>query len=368
MKKILMVGNTDFSIYNYRKELVEKLINENYEVYVMAPKSNYFNELLQLGCKFYNINLSSYSINPFFEIKTIIDIYYKIKKIKPDIILTYTIKPNSYVGFISRILKIPYIVNITGLGIAIENGGILQKISLFILKIGIKKANTIFFQNQDNYNFLTNKFHNSELSNLIPGSGVNLIEHPFVEYPPIENNIIHFLFIGRIIKSKGIEELFDLILYLEKKYKTNFHFHICGSNSEDYKEKFSKICQFENVTYHGKVKNIHSFIADSHAVILPTHHEGMANVLLEAAATGRPVLASNIPGCIETFDENISGLSFEVKNSKSLIATVEKFINLSFEDKKKMGIKGREKIEKEFNREIITNLYFSKIKKMLQNK
>ncbi len=360
MNKILMVGNTDFSIYIYRKELVKRLIDEGYEVYISAPKGNYVTDLETIGCKFINTNLSTHGLNPIKEIAVLIQYFFIIQKIKPTTVLTYTIKPNVYAGFICRITRTPYIVNITGLGTSIENGGFLQKIALSLLKIGTKKANKIFFQNKENLEFIIENGIGIGKQRLIPGSGVNLVEHKYEKYPK-ENIPLQFLFIGRIIKSKGVEELFELISYLEKNHEKNFHFHICGAMGRQYIERFYEIIKSDSISYYGKVKNIHPYISQSHLIILPSHHEGMANVLLEAAATGRPVIASNIPGCIETFDENITGISFTVKNSESLIKAVEKFISLSHEEKKIMGINGRKKVEREFNREIITNAYIEEI-------
>lgn len=360
MKKVLMVGNTDFSIYIYRKELAQRLLDEGYQVYVSSPTGDRVPELLAMGCQFIETKVSSYGLNPFKEFLLLLKYFQIITTIKPDIVLTYTIKPNVYAGFISRITNTPYICNITGMGSAVENGGILQKISLLLMKIGMKDAKTIFFQNQSNMEFLTNKNIGKENGKLIPGSGVNLTEHQYEEYPDEENRI-NILFIGRIIQPKGVDELFEAIEFIRKKYSNKVHFHICGSSSKKYDKKIQKLNEYEEVSYYGKVKNIHDYIKECHAVLLPSYHEGMANVLLEAAATGRVILASRIPGCIETFDENISGIGFAPKSSKELIYSIEKFINLSHNKKKNMGKAGRQKIQKEFSREIVTIQYMKEL-------
>ncbi|HOA82196.1 MAG TPA: glycosyltransferase, partial [Defluviitaleaceae bacterium] len=198
---------------------------------------------------------------------------------------------------------------------------------------------------------------------LTPGSGVNLKYHCFEEYPD-SDNIIKFLFIGRIMKDKGIDELLEAAQKVKCMYP-NVQFDLVGYCEENYTKRLS---DFENrgiIKYHGQQDDVHSFIKGAHAIIHPSYHEGMANVLLEAASTGRPVLASNIPGCRETFDEGVTGYGFEVRNTSALVNTIEKFIKLPYEDKKQMGIAGRVKVEHEFDRQIVVDCYMEEIGEIL---
>jgi galacturonosyltransferase len=198
---------------------------------------------------------------------------------------------------------------------------------------------------------------------------VNLDRYPLEKYPE-DDKIIKFLFIGRIMKAKGIDELLEAAQRVKKIY-TNTKFHLIGGAEEDYSRQLSDMENKGIVKYYGQQDNVRQFIKNAHVVILPSHHEGMANVLLEAAATGRPVLASNVPGCKETFDEGISGFGFEVKNVDSLVRAIIKFINLPYDKKKAMGLAGRHKMEKEYDRRIVINSYLeeiNKINEMSENK
>jgi galacturonosyltransferase len=168
------------------------------------------------------------------------------------------------------------------------------------------------------------------------------------------------------MKAKGIDELLEAIERVKNKY-SNVQLDIVGFCEEDYSDKLKEYEKQEFIKYHGQQDDIHTFIKDCHALVLPTYHEGMANVLLEAASTGRPVLASNIPGCKETFDEGVSGLGFEVKNVDSLVKAIIKFIDLPYEEKKAMGIAGRKKMEREFDRNIVVNAYLEEINRVIKN-
>jgi galacturonosyltransferase len=214
------------------------------------------------------------------------------------------------------------------------------------------------------YKFIVNNIVKRKVR-VLPGSGVNLIEHKFEDYPESEENI-HFLFIGRIMKDKGIDELLEAARRIKQKYP-NVHFELIGFCEEGYEDKLQELMNLGIIKYHGLQDDVHSFIKNSHAVILPSYHEGMSNALLEAATTGRPVIASKITGCKETFDDGISGLGFEVKNVDSLENTIIKFIELPLEKKRAMGLAGRRKMEKEFNRQIVVLAYIEEIEKLKKN-
>src|SRR5699024_3054545 len=201
---------------------------------------------------------------------------------------------------------------------------------------------------------------------LIPGSGVNLEEFSLAEYPK-ENDELNLLFIGRIMKDKGIEELIKAAQVLkEQNIKVNFD--AIGFYEGEYAKRVKKLDQSNLITFHGSTNDVKSFIKKSHAVILPSHHEGMANVLLEAASMGRPILASSIPGCQETFNEGITGYGFEPKNVNSLIQAIYKFLELTQEERERMGILGRKNVELEFDRKDIVETYISEIGTIIQYK
>ena len=363
LSRILIASNSIGGLYNFRRELIQKLIEEKYDVFISAPKGDRIAYFTQLGCNFIETNISRHGVNPISDLKLLLKYIEIIRKIKPDVVLTYTIKPNVYGGIACRIQKIPYIANITGLGTSIENDGIIQKIALGLYKVGLRKASCIFFQNSSNQKFFSDRNMIAGNTRLIPGSGVNINYHCFEEYPD-DDNKIKFLFLGRIMKDKGINELLDAAVQIKAKY-SNIYFNLIGDCEEDYYERLKELQEKGIIKYHGRQSDVHSFIKESHAVILPSYHEGMSNVLLEAASTGRPVLASNIPGCKETFDEGVSGFGFEAKSVDSLVKVIIKFIELPYEKKKQMGLAGRKKMEREFDRNIVVNAYLDEINKVL---
>lgn len=357
--RVLILANFGMGLYKFRKELFKELIFRDHEVIISSPYDNYIPLLKELGCKYIESKVDRRGTNPIVDIKLLISYIKIIKKLKPNVVLTYTIKPNVYGGIACRITKIPYLPNITGLGTSVENAGIIQKITLCLYKIGLKNAKCVFFQNAPNRQFFIDRRIIKCNSKVIPGSGVNLDEHPFEEYPDDEENI-KFLFIGRIMKAKGIEELIAAAKRV-KKNNANLEFHIVGFCEEGYSDQLKELDNSMIIQYHGQQDDVHSFIKKSHATILPSFHEGTSNVLLESAATGRPILASNVTGCKETFDEGVSGIGFEVKSVDSIVDAIQRFINLPYTKKKEMGLAGRKKMEREYDRKIVINAYLEQM-------
>lgn len=358
MKKVLILANNDVGLYKFRKELIQELV-KNYKVYISLPDGEFIHQLKELGCEFINTPISRRGTNPITDVKLFMNYKKIIREVKPDVVLTYTIKPNIYGGLACRMAGIPYICNITGLGTAVENDGILQKITLFLYKNALKEATCVFFQNESNKNFFSKKRVIKGKSRLIPGSGVNLDYYPILEYPLDKE--INFLFIARVMKEKGIDQYLEAAEYIKRKYP-NTRFHILGICEEKYENKLRIMQERKIIQYHGMQSDVREFHKFSHCTIHPTYYpEGMSNVLLESAASGRPVITTNRSGCREIVDDTVNGYIVEQENSRDLIEKIEKFISLDYEDKKQMGIMGRRKVEREFSREIIINAYMSEI-------
>lgn len=357
-RKILVLANSGMGLYRFRKELLQKLIAENYEVHISLPQDEYTPRLIELGCKFIDTRIDRRGTNPFrdggllrFYIRT-------IRGLKPDAVLTYTVKPNIYGGIACRITNTPYLANITGLGTALENKGFLQEILLKLYKAGLKNASCVFFQNEPNRQYFLNKGIVRSKTRLLPGSGVNLQEHGGEAYPP--DGLTHFLFIGRIMKAKGIGELLEAAKRVKRQHP-DVRFHLVGGMEENFGRKLADYENYGIIKYHGEQQDVRSYIKNAHAVILPSYHEGTSNVLLEAAASCRPVLASRVTGCRETFDEGISGLGFEAKNVNSLMDTINRFIELPYAEKEYMGLAGRAKMVKEYDRRHVIQAYMEEI-------
>ncbi len=364
MKALILVNN-EMTLYNFRQEFLNTLIQNGYEVVISMPSGKYDQLFSEMGCKIIHTELSMHGMNPFKDFK-LPKIYQAIiKKEKPNIVITYTIKPNIYGGVAAGRCKVPCISTVTGLGAAFEKGWLISKISYLLYRIGTRKTACVFFQN---------KAHSEQFARngiavgrhvIVAGSGVNLKKHAFVPYR--EEDRIRLLFVGRVTKDKGIDELIAAVRKIKENTDLPVSLELLGNIEAGYDEKISD-CQKEGMLiYHGRHENVHDYIKDCSAVVLPSYHEGLANVLLEAAACGRPVIASKINGCIEAFDDGVTGIGCAPRDEDSLYDAIVDFAKLSKEQRAEMGRKGREKVEKEFDREAVNQIYLSKIDEICQS-
>lgn len=362
--KIMILANSDTGLYKFRRELLEELIKKH-QVCICLPNGDFIPAMVEMGCHFIHCDkLERRGKNPFKEAKLIS--FYKevLKREKPDIVFTYTIKPNIYGGMACKSLKIPYVVNITGLGSAVENPGIMQRVTLVLYKMGLKDAQKVFFQNTENRDFMLNKKVVSGAYDLLPGSGVNLNQYQQYEYPNGET--IDFVFIARIMKEKGIDQYLDAAEFIRKKYPQT-RFHVCGACKEEYRVKLEKLHQDKIIIYHGKVKDMVKIYQNISCTIHPTYYpEGLSNVLLESSATGRPIITTNRSGCREVIDDGVNGFICKQKDSGDLIKQIEKFLSLSWEERRNMGLAGRKKVEQEFDRKIVISKYLQEVTKVLK--
>lgn len=351
--RVMILANFDLGLYQFRKELIEELLKEN-EVIISLPYGELVEPLKEMGCKFIDTPVDRRGINPATDLKLLNEYRRLLKVENPDLVITYTIKPNVYGGLVCRLAHIPYAVNITGLGTAFENGGLLKKIVTSMYKVACKKAKVVFFENEENRQiFIREKIVKEAQTHRLNGAGVNLEKYQVSEYP--EGEKIKFLFMGRVMAEKGINELFEAMKKLVAE-GINCELDVLGGYEEDYKEKIQE-CENEGwLHYHGYQKDVRPFIEKCHCFVLPSWHEGMANTNLESAASGRPVITSNIPGCMEAVVDGISGFLVERKNVEDLYRVMKKFAELPFEERKSMGLAGRKHMEKVFDKnKIVAN-------------
>nr|WP_321293147.1 glycosyltransferase family 4 protein [uncultured Trichococcus sp.] len=363
MKKVLILVNHDVVIYNFRKELVERLLEDGYEVIISSPYGERIDDLVQMGCQYIEATISRHGTNILEELKLLAHYRKIIKDVKPDVVLSYTIKPNIYGGMACRSLNVPYIANITGLGTAVENAGMMQKISIGLYKVAFKKINCVFFQNTENMQFFIDNNIAIGKHRLVPGSGVNLEQFQPLSYP--NDNTIEFVFISRIMKEKGIDQYLEAAQVIRGKYP-NTRFHICGFCEQKYEGKLNELQSKGTIIYHGMVRDIRQIMRKTHCTIHPTYYpEGISNVLLESSACARPLITTNRSGCREVVDTGINGYIIEQKNSQDLIEKIEDFINLDNTNRKQMGLAGRRKVEVEFDRQIVVSAYLEEITKVM---
>ncbi|SDX26867.1 glycosyltransferase family 4 protein [Paenibacillus sp. CF384] len=363
MKQVLILSNHHAYTYNFRKETIKRLIDEKYNVYIVLPYGEKVELLKEMGCKFIDLPLDRRGMNPLTDLKLLIRYYKTIKQIKPDVVLSFTVKPNIYGGLVCRKLKVPHISNITGLGTAVESVSLVQKMLIQLYKLSFKKISCIFFQNKDNQQFFIDKKIALDRHKIIPGSGVNLEHFKLIEYP--SGIKIEFVFISRIMKEKGIDQYLEAAEYISKKHP-NTRFHILGFCEENYEEKLKEMQDRGIIQYHGMRSDVREFLQFTHCTIHPSYYpEGISNVLLESAACGRPIITTNRSGCRDVVDDGVNGYIIEQRNSNDLIEKIEKFLDLDIEEKQKMGMASRVKVEKEFDRKIVVEAYVREIEKAL---
>ncbi|HOV27885.1 MAG TPA: glycosyltransferase family 4 protein [Pseudobacteroides sp.] len=361
-KKVLMLGNSRLVIFGFRGELIERLVADGYRVTVSFPNGP-FGEgeevSRQYGCEFVEIPMNRRGTNPIEDLRLIYRYVKLIKSVDPDVVLAYTVKCDIYGGIACRLTHKAFMPNITGLGKGLVEGGVVSFLAKHLYRFAVKKAKCIFFQNEQDREFFLKKGIKCDNYCLLPGSGVNLTKFKQLPYPTDE--IIVFTYIARVMKAKGIEEYLGAAQYLKGKY-SNVEFHICGFCEEDYKIKIQELVDSGTVVYHGLVDDVTKYVAFSHCIVLPTFHpEGISNVLLEGAACGRPLITTNRAGCRETVIDGVTGYLIKERDTKDLIEKMECFISLSNEERAKMGMAGRLKIENEFDRQIVVEKYCQQI-------
>ena len=319
-----MIANDTTYVYNLRYEVIERLIQTGYEVTVVCERQLYEDEIKESGAVVIPMSIKRHSKNPFTDLSMFWLFKKIIRKHRPDVVLTYNIKPNIYVGMVCRLFHIPYLTNITGLGTAVEYPGLMQKITLLLYRIALKEASCVFFQNSENREFFT------------------------------ENNIFC-----------RIDQYLEAAREIRKEHK-NVYFHVIGGcDDEHYVDILRRENESGSIIYHGLQKNMSEYQKMSSCMVLPSYYpEGMNNVLLESAASGRPIITTSRSGCGEIVDDAATGFLVKEKDAGDLVCKIEKFLSMSFEERKAMGLAGRQKVEREFDREMVVKAYVNEIKRL----
>ena len=363
MKKVFVLSNNLNGLFCFRRELIERLLDPGFSVTISAPKdderASYF---ASKGCEIIETQMDSTG-KSIKEDCSLFSFYLNLlKKRRPDIVLTYTIKPNLYGGLACRLLKIKQIANVTGLGSVFEKESLLRKFVVGLYRLCLKKTAVVFFQNKDNLQFALSHRMTGENSVLIPGSGVNLEYHSFKPYP--EKEAQRFIFISRLIKEKGIDLYVDSAKQIKQEYP-DVEFHVVGRMTPPYEELIRDCEEKGFLIYHGFQWDIRPYLENCHCTVHPTYYpEGMSNVLLESCAAGRPVITTDQPGCREIVEDGVTGYIIKPKDQDDLKSRMVDFIKLPYAEKCRMGQYAREKVAREFDREIVTRAYMDAIAKL----
>lgn len=351
---IAVLSNDHVWTYNLRRELLERLLAFGHRVVLLLPYGEKVELLKEMGCEFIELPYESRGMNPIKELKLFLDYCKHLRAVRPDLVLSYTIKPNVYGGSACRVLRLPYLVNVTGLGSALHGTGLLSRITAFLYKTGIGGARHVFFQNTEDLAYMQSRGMVRSPCSVLPGSGVNTEYYSESPYPPEGNT--EFIFISRVLREKGASEFFAAAEKMRGRYD-NVRFHICGLCGKEYEEELARLTADGVVCYHGAVSDIREYLKNTHCTVLPSYYEGMANALLESSAFGRPVIATDVAGCRETFSDGVSGFSCRVADSESLYLAMEKFHLLPYEEKKNMAHSAREWVCERFDRRLVLEAY-----------
>lgn len=364
--RILILSNSSSGLYEFRNEVVEDLLRDH-EVFISLPDEDAYTKILaDEGCNIFHTGFNRRGMNPVKDTILLLRYIRLIRRIRPKMVLTYTIKPNIYGGMACRLTHTNYAANITGLGTAIQGGGMLSNVLIKMYRVALNKAKAVFYQNEYNMEFMLKRgVGTKDQSILLPGSGVNITKHSYKPYPS-EDKGVRVLAVLRIMKDKGIEEF----LYAADKICDEFDakFVLAGGYEEEtrqeYEPQIQRLVDSGKLEYVGFCDKIDELYESCHILIHPSYHEGLSNVCLEAAACGRPVVTTDVPGCRETVIPGETGLLFKSKDKIAAYKAMADILSMTSAERETMGRRGRNYVEENFNRETVVRRYREVVENM----
>lgn len=369
---IALITNNDDDIYCFRKELIEGLIAEGYDMLISCPNGPKFELMNTIQYVYDDPVIDRRGTNVIADSKLFLHYKKLFKKYRPAVVLTYTAKPNVYASVAARQLNIPYINNVTGLGSVLNKSGLMRAFIMTLFKTAYRGAACVMFQNSTNMQLALASGMIKGDYKLIPGSGVDTERYPLQPYPEggngVDGETIVFNYIGRILHDKGVDDYIEAAKQIKKKYP-NTEFNMIGfiePTENHYEKELEDLGKQGIVSYRGSQKDVKPFISRSHAIIHPsTYGEGMSNVLLENASSGRFIITTDNPGCKETVIDGKTGFIYRGGNVDELVNKIEDFLVMDNETRKVMGKAGRKYVEEKFSRSIVVEAYKEKIKEIL---
>lgn len=356
--KILFSDNSLWGLLNFRRGIINYFHAIGYEIVLVAPKSTGSGqEQIPYGVKYIPIGMDRTGVNPGKDLVYLFRLYKIYSTERPDYIFHYTIKPNIYGSFISHILNIRSWAIITGLGYVFSGNNVSSKIARFLYRCALKYPDKVFVLNYSNaQTLLVNGYvSKSKLILLNGGEGVNLSTYKKIPYP--QNERIKFLMISRLLYEKGYAEF----VAVAKQLCDKATFYIMGALDPNPSGVPKAIVDHDiekgYIKYIPFSVDVISYMSNADCIVLPSYHEGLSRVLMEALAIGRPIICSDIPGCRETVNDEVNGFLCKPRSIESLMAACLKFISLSYEDRKKMGNEGRKLAERKFDEQDVVNVF-----------
>lgn len=370
---VALVTNHDDDVYCFRKELIVELRKTGYHVLISCPYGEKLELMKNIRFKHDHAEIDRRGTNPIADFKLLLHYRRLLCRYRPDVVLTYTSKPNVYASLAAASLGIPYMNNVTGLGSVLGMGTVMQTFILTLFKLAFRKSACIFFQNEENMKLALKQGLVHGDYQLIPGSGVNTERFPLQDYPNggngIEGDTIVFNYIGRVLHDKGVDDYIEAARRIKKTYP-NTEFNIIGfvePTECHYEEELKELEEQGIVLYRGQLKDVKPFIKRAHAIIHPsTYGEGMSNVLLENASSGRFLITTDNPGCKETVLDGSTGFLYHGGDVDALIQKIEVFLSLDNVQRKAMGLKGRAYVQEHFSRDIVVDAYMERIRNITE--
>ncbi len=369
-KTIAVIENGLISTYTMREALMMHLLKEGCDVYILTHTNRFVPQVEKMGLKV--IDIGSGNLNPLKVSRYIFNLWSALRKIKPDVCLTFSIRPAIWGNLVTRELKIPTITNITGVGPLFTSKNIVYRTARTLYRNALSKTKKVFFQNYDDMNlFIERKFVKTSIAERIPGSGIDYKKFSPIILKEKDPNTFIFLFIGRLIKDKGIFEYINAARIIRRKFP-NATFNVIGPFwTQNLKKNTITHTQLQNwidegvIDYLGEKKDVRKFIAEADCIVLPSYREGTSNTLLEAASMEKPAIASNTTGCKEIVSDAETGFLCSVRDELDLSDKMERMILLSPEERREMGKKARQKIIKEYDKQIVIQAYLRAIQEAI---
>ena len=360
VRRLLLSSNSLWNIENFRRFLVEAFERDGWAVVIAAPATDEERLGFSLPGRLVPIPIRRSGTNPFQDVALFRAYRRMMRSEKPVAYLSWTIKPNVYGACAARIAGIPAILNVSGLGTAFLSGRLLGRFVSLLYKFAFKKASIVFFQNSDDRAlFLERGLVRADQAQLLPGSGINL-EH--FSYDPLpDDGGFRFLLVARLLGDKGIREYVEAARIVRRQLPAA-RFQLLGPLDKGNRtaispEELASWSREGVVEYLGGAKDVRPYIAAASAIVLPSYREGLPRTLLEGAAMGRPLIATDVPGCRDVVEDGGNGFLCEARNANSLARAMLKLAGLDFDRRAAMGARSREIAERRFSEELVAQAY-----------
>lgn len=362
--RVVLAINAAWNIANFRAGLIRGLQADGWEVIALAPADEHVQRVEALGCRFVPIKMAAGGTNPLQDWRLYRDFKRILKKEAPDAFLGFTIKPNVFGGLAAQSLGIPVINNIAGLGTAFIRQSWLTRVARLLYRHSLRKSARVLFQNEDDRQyFVDTGLVEAARTQRVPGSGVDLDAFAYTEPPPVlaRDPRLRLLFIGRMLRDKGVLELVAAARLLQER-RVPVRIQMLGFCDTHNPTAISidQLAQWQAmglIEYLGSTDDVRPHIARAHAVVLPSYREGVPRTLLEAAAMGRPLIASDAIGCRDAVDANSNGLLARVRDAEDLAGRIEQFVDLPQATRIAWGRASRAKMEREFDEQLVVSAY-----------